>query len=89
MAEPTGKRVRHTSPADLNLLPTVGRDQEPTATPLPSGVAAEDAVAEDAARETAEILADQALLAALKRGIADLHAGRVVPFEQIEHELEL
>jgi len=52
-------------------------------------VAAEDAVAEDAARETAEILADQALLAALKRGIADLHAGRVVPFEQIEHELEL
>jgi len=39
--------------------------------------------------ETAEILADPQLRAALDRSVEDMREGRVVPLEQVERELGL
>lgn len=41
----------------------------------------------EALEETAEILSDEGMLAAIRRGLDDLAAGDVVPLEQVRDEL--
>ena len=81
MAEPKPKRNQTKTAGNAGRAPNgVG--------PSEMEAAQTRAIPEDVL-ETAEILADPQLRAALDRSVEDMREGRVVPLEQVERELGL